>query len=150
MRNDMGWVSKHMRSSCRRVKVVWLCVELLVYWKAIEETAMLNSRINPWILSIQSLEAHQCCLLFLVSPVRHHYGWVSYLDFIRLWALHSNQPWSHAQTVPDVLAPLCLSHDHHIKVSLWFMLPFPIPELHSGPFLILVFFCWHRHIIGIT
>ncbi len=58
MCNEMGWISKHMRSSCHRVKVVLPCVELLVYWKAIEGMATLNSRINPWILSVQSLEAH--------------------------------------------------------------------------------------------
>ncbi len=56
----MGWITKHVRSDCHRVKVVLPCVELLVYWKAVEGTATLISRENPWILSIQSLEAHQC------------------------------------------------------------------------------------------
>ncbi len=65
MRSKMGWIAKHIRSDCHRVKVVLLCVELLVYWKAIEGTAMLISRENPWILSVQSLEAHHC----------HSQGW---------------------------------------------------------------------------
>ncbi len=54
----MGWVAKRIRSDCHRVKVVLPCVELLVYWKAIEGTATLISRENPQILSVQSLEAH--------------------------------------------------------------------------------------------
>ena len=59
MRSKMGWITKHIRSDCRRVKVVLPCVELLVYWKAVEGTATLISRENVWILSVQSLEAHQ-------------------------------------------------------------------------------------------
>ncbi len=59
MRNEMGWIAKHVRSDCHRVKVVLPCVELLVYWKAVEGMAMLISRENLQILSIQSLEAHQ-------------------------------------------------------------------------------------------
>ncbi len=59
MRNEMGWITKHVDSDCHRVKVVLPCVELLVYWKAIEGTTVLISRENLWILSIQSLEAHQ-------------------------------------------------------------------------------------------
>ncbi len=39
MHNEVGWIVKHM--------------------KAIEGMVTLISRINPWILSIQSLEAHQ-------------------------------------------------------------------------------------------
>ncbi len=58
MLSEMGWIIKCIRSDCHRVKVVLPCVELLVYWKAIEGTATLISRENPWILSIQSLEAH--------------------------------------------------------------------------------------------
>ncbi len=65
MCSKMGWIAKHVRSYCHRVKVVLLCVELLVYWKAIEGMAMLISRENPWILSVQSLEAHHC----------HSWGW---------------------------------------------------------------------------
>ncbi len=58
MRSEMGWITKCIRSDCRRVKVVLPCVELLVYWKAIEGTATLISSENPRILSVQSLEAH--------------------------------------------------------------------------------------------
>ncbi len=36
-----------------------LCVQLLVYWKTVEETVMLISKEIPWILSIQSLDTHQ-------------------------------------------------------------------------------------------
>ncbi len=59
MQNKMRWITKCVNSDCHRVKVVLSCVELLVYWKAIEGMATLISRENPWILSIQSLEAHQ-------------------------------------------------------------------------------------------
>ncbi len=59
MRSEMGWITKRARSDCRRVKVVLPCVELLVYWKAVEGTATLVSSENPRILSVQSLEAHQ-------------------------------------------------------------------------------------------
>ncbi len=31
MRSKMGWITKHVKSSCYRVKVVLPCVELLVY-----------------------------------------------------------------------------------------------------------------------
>ncbi len=31
MHGKMGWISKCVRSDCRRVKVVLPCVELLVY-----------------------------------------------------------------------------------------------------------------------
>ncbi len=59
MCNKMGWIAKHVRNGCHRVKVVLPCVQSLIYWKAIEGMATLISRINPWILSIQSLDAHQ-------------------------------------------------------------------------------------------
>ncbi len=66
MHSKMGWITKHIRSDCHRVKVVLPCVDLLVYWKAVEGTATLISRENLWFLSVQSLEAHQChCKLFL-------------------------------------------------------------------------------------
>ncbi len=55
----MGWITKHMKSGCHRMKVVSMCVQSFVCWKAVEGTVALISRINPWILSIQSLEAHQ-------------------------------------------------------------------------------------------
>ncbi len=29
--NEMGWITKCVKSGCHRVKVVLLCVELLVY-----------------------------------------------------------------------------------------------------------------------
>ncbi len=59
MHSEMGWITKHVRSDCHRGKVVLPCVELLVYWKAVEGTATLISSENPRILSVQSLEAHQ-------------------------------------------------------------------------------------------
>ncbi len=52
MCNEMEWITKCMKSSCCRVKVVLPCVELLVYWEAIEGTAMLISRENLRILSV--------------------------------------------------------------------------------------------------
>ncbi len=58
MCNKMGWIAKRVRSDCRRVKVVLPCVELFVYWKAVEGTVVLISKENPRILSVQSLEAH--------------------------------------------------------------------------------------------
>ncbi len=66
MCNKMGWITKCMKSGCCRMKVVLLCVQSLVYWKSVEGMVALNSRINPWILSVQSLEAHHrldvpCC-----------------------------------------------------------------------------------------
>ncbi len=60
MRGKMGWITKRVRGGCHRIKVVSVCVQSLVCWKAVEGTVALISRQNPRILSIQSLEAHQC------------------------------------------------------------------------------------------
>ena len=35
MHNEMGWITKHVRSSCHSMKVVSTCVQSLVYWKSI-------------------------------------------------------------------------------------------------------------------
>ena len=58
MRGKMGWITKCIRSGCHRMKVVSMCVQSLVCWKAVEGTVALISRENPRILSVQSLEAH--------------------------------------------------------------------------------------------
>ncbi len=58
MRGKMGWITKHVRSGCRRIKVVSVRVQSLVCWKAVEGTVALISRGNPRVLSVQSLEAH--------------------------------------------------------------------------------------------
>ncbi len=47
MHSKMGWIAKHMKSGCCRMKVVSLCVQSLVYCKAIEEIVMLISKENP-------------------------------------------------------------------------------------------------------
>ena len=53
-----GMDIKRVRSGCRRMKVVLVCVQSLVCWKSVEGTVVLISRQNPRILSVQSLEAH--------------------------------------------------------------------------------------------
>ena len=35
MCNEMGWITKRVRSGCCSMKVVWACVQSLVYWKSI-------------------------------------------------------------------------------------------------------------------
>ncbi len=51
------------------MKVVSVCVQSLVCWKAIEGIIASISRENPWILSIQSLEAHHRCS---TQPIQTH------------------------------------------------------------------------------
>ncbi len=77
MYSKMKWITKCMKSGCHRMKVILPCVELLVYWKATKGIAILISRKNMWILSVQSLEAHHW-----PKPRKNSYPshglWVSY------------------------------------------------------------------------